>query len=235
MDTTVFTTPALRKPAPEQRCGRAILLWLVGLVLTWGVCFVGIAGVQPEWSRVDRTEESIDVHARLSLTLTEPVSQALLKGVPIFFVWQADVFRDRWYWRDKRVTSAYRTWRLAYQPLTRRWRLSLSHQAPGNTQQFSLHQNLQSLDEALSAMGRINRWAVAPASSVSATEEHRVELSFRLDPALLPRPFQIGVASSPDWNIRWDQPIPVPKHISVDIPSTENSTPAEPAAVAVEP
>ena len=41
----------------------------------------------------------------------------LLRGVPLYFVWQADVYRKRWYWTDKRVASAVRTLRLAYQPL----------------------------------------------------------------------------------------------------------------------
>ncbi len=186
-------------------------LWLVGLVLLLVLGGQSArASVQAESQRVVRTDESIEVHARLVLRLSEPVEQALLKGVPLFFVWQADVFRERWYWRDRRVGTAWRTWRLAYQPLTRHWRLSLSPQAPGNNQQFLLHQNLGSLGEALRAMGQLHRWEVAPASVIAVGEDHRVELSFRLDPSLLPRPFQIGIGSSPDWTIRWAQRLPVP-------------------------
>jgi hypothetical protein len=33
--------------------------------------------------------------------------------VPIYFVVDAEVFRDRWYWTDKRINKATRVWRVA--------------------------------------------------------------------------------------------------------------------------
>ena len=66
-------------------------------------CGVGVVGclsvlaaepVQVSEQRVVRTEDSVQVFARLSLRLSQPVEEALLKGVPLFFVWQADVVRD---------------------------------------------------------------------------------------------------------------------------------------------
>ena len=75
----------------------------------------------------------------------------------MYFVWQADVYRDRWYWTDKRVSSVVRTFRLAYQPLTRRWRLSQAHDgvtgAGAAALQYALHQNFESLDEVLAVVG----------------------------------------------------------------------------------
>ena len=157
----VFSTHAGKKLATEVQA-RA-WRWLWALACLWVGCLSVLAGepVQVSEQRVVRTEDSVQVFARLSLRLSQPVEEALLKGVPLFFVWQADVVRDRWYWRDKRLTTQYRTWRLAYQPLTRRWRLSLSHQAPGAAQQFSLHQNLASLEQALAAVGLSLPFAIA--------------------------------------------------------------------------
>ena len=37
------------------------------------------------------------------------VEDALLKGIALFFVVEADIYRDRWYWTDPRVASAART------------------------------------------------------------------------------------------------------------------------------
>lgn len=188
-----------------------VLVGLLACVLPAG------AVVQVAEQRVLRSDDNLYVYARLSLRLSDPVEDALLKGVPVFFVWQADVVRDRWYWRDKRLATSYRTWRLAYQPLTRRWRLSLSQQAPGSAQQqFALHQNVASLEQALAVIGRLHRWPVVAAEAAPMAEEHRVELSFRLDPSLLPRPFQIGVGSSADWDIRWQQRLPVPGWVAPD-------------------
>ncbi len=49
------------------------------------------------------------------------------KGIPMFFVMEAQVRRDRWYLVATRVVAeATRYLRLSYQPLTRRWRLSTS-------------------------------------------------------------------------------------------------------------
>lgn len=190
-----------------RRCGWVWLFASACLTSVW-------AGVVPETAEIARTEEAIEARARLALQLSEPVEAALMKGVPLYFVWQADVTRERWYWRDKRVVTSYRTWRLAFQPLTRRWRLSLSGQAPGAGQQFVLHQNVAELSEALAAIGRLSAWAVAPGVMVSPEDAHRVDLSFRLDASLLPRPFQIGLGGNTDWSLRWQASLPVPSKVS---------------------
>jgi hypothetical protein len=141
------------------------------------------------------------------------VEDALLKGVPLYFVWQADVYRHRWYWTDKRVATAMRTLRLVYQPLTRRWRLSLSTDTgspSGAGLQYALHQNFDSLADALAGVGRVARWKLADAARLKADEKHRVEWRFRLDLSLLPRPFQIGMANQPEWDVDVQKVLRVP-------------------------
>ena len=51
----------------------------------------------------------------------------------MYFVAEGDILRERWYWYDKRIVSVQRHIRLAYQPLTRRWRLNVNA-APGGNQ-----------------------------------------------------------------------------------------------------
>ena len=163
---------------------------------------------------LQRSVDALHLSARLDLAPTSVVQDALTKGVPLYFVWQADVYRQRWYWTDKRVASAVRVLRLAYQPLTRRWRVSLSTDAAatggGAGLQYALHQNHDSLADALASIGRVARWRVADGAALEPDENHRVEFSFRLDLSLLPRPFQIGVANQAEWTVEIAQRLRVP-------------------------
>jgi len=170
---------------------------------------------------VQRTAEAVYLSARLKLVPTPAVEDALLKGVPLYFAWQVDVYRQRWYWTDKRVSTAVRTLRLAYQPLTRRWRLSLSTDAGGSAGaglQYALHQNFESLAEALAGVGRVSRWKVADAARLKAEDKHRIEWRFRLDLSLLPRPFQIGMSNQPEWDIAVQKTLRVPAQAEPELP-----------------
>jgi hypothetical protein len=134
--------------------------------------------------------------------LSAAVQEALFKGVPIVFVAEVDIFRERWYWTNKKVISAERHMRLAYQPLTRRWRLNV---ASGPITQaglaVALNQNFDALPDALAAVRRLSRWKIADVTDLDLEQRHRVEFRFRMDVSQLPRPFQIGTLGQSDWNI----------------------------------
>ena len=152
--------------------------------------------------RIEREGEAILLTANVKFELSAAVQDALLKGVPMVFVAEADTFRDRWYWTNKRVLSAERHMRLAYQPLTRRWRLNV---ASGLITQaglaLALNQNFDSLSDALAALQRLSRWKIGDISDQDMEQRHYVEFRFRLDMSQLPRPFQIGTLGQTDWNI----------------------------------
>jgi hypothetical protein len=167
--------------------------------------------------QLHRTPEALYLSARLKLLPGPGVEDALLKGVPLYFLWNADVYRHRWYWSDKRVASASRTLRLVYQPLTRRWRLSLANEGGASTGlQYALHQNFDSQAQALAAVGRVARWKIADASRMSEDDTHRVEWGFRLDLSLLPRPFQIGMANQPEWIMEVQRILRVPEQVDTE-------------------
>lgn len=153
--------------------------------------------------RVERADDGVYLSAVVRFELSPVVEDALLKGIPMFFVVEADIYRERWYWTDPRVASAARTLRLAYQPLTRRWRVNI---APGLITssaglRATLNQNYDTLAEALSAIQRVARWKIAEAAEVDPDASNRLTLGFRLDLSQLPRPFQIGVAGQREWSI----------------------------------
>ena len=176
---------------------------------------------------LQRTPEALYLSARMELSPEQVVEETLLKSVPLYFVWQADVYRERWYWTDRRIASVTRTLRLAYQPLTRRWRVSLSNDAAVNAGgaglQYALHQNYDSLADALAGVARVTRWKIADAARLPTDENHRVEFAFRLDLSLLPRPFQIGLGNQPGWNIEVRDQMEVPSRVEPDRAPAPNS------------
>ena len=187
-----------------------------------GLCLLADARANPQVQQMalERTAEGLYLNARLGLGATPDVEDALVRGVPLYFVWQADVTRSRWYWADKRLVSAVRVLRLAYQPLTRRWRVSLSTDAGaaggGAGLQYAAHQNHDSLADARASIGRPGRWRLLDAAQIEPGETHRVEVAFRLDLSLLPRPFQIGLGNDPDWTVQFQQRLTVPDAVEPD-------------------
>lgn len=150
--------------------------------------------------RVERTPEGLVVSAQVRFDLPASVDDALQKGIPLFFVAEATLLRERWYWYDKEVARVARHLRLSYQPLTRRWRLLVSGTPIGNAG-LALGQTFDSRDEALAAVQRISGWRVAEPQEVEPDARQNVTLRFRLDVSQLPRPFQIGLAGQDDWTI----------------------------------
>ena len=161
--------------------------------------------------RLERRADGLYLDARVPLELPVALLDALQRGVPLHFVWRAELRRPRWYWTDRHLASAARTIRLVYQPLTQRWRVSVQEgDAPdGGGSPAALHRNLDSLDEALALARSIQRWRVAAADGLRGDE--RLEVEFRLDARQLPRPLQIlpgGPAEAPVWRTVLAVPAP---------------------------
>jgi hypothetical protein len=134
--------------------------------------------------------------------LSGTVEEALLKGIPMVFVAETELLRERWYWYDKTVATSTRHFRLAFQPLTRRWRLNISSGAANATGQgLALNQSFDTLQQALTAIKRISRWRVAGTNELDPALRYRFEFRFRLDLGQLPRPFQIGAIGQSEWDI----------------------------------
>lgn len=152
--------------------------------------------------RVQRAEDGLFLSVGISFELPSTVESALLKGVPMTFVMEAEVLRDRWYWYDKIVATASRSVRIAFQPLTRRWRVGVTSGTHTNVASgIALTQSFETLDEALLAVRRVARWKIADAGDIDMDVRHNVDFRFRLDLTQLPRPLQIGVLGQADWNI----------------------------------
>ena len=151
---------------------------------------------------LERGEDGLYLSTTLPLALPALAQDALYKGIAMFFVAEAQVVRDRWYWSDRQVSDATRYMRLSYQPLTRRWRLNISPVPFTNTGLgVVLGQNFDSYEDALAAVTRILRWKIAERSEIADDALHIVHFRFRLDMSQLPRPFQIGAVGRSGWNL----------------------------------
>lgn len=152
--------------------------------------------------RAERVDDQIVASSNIAFELPAAVEEALLKGVPLFFVLEADVLRERWYWYDRQVATARRHTRLAYQPLTRRWRLNVT---AGSGREggvgLALNQSFDTLEQALSTVKRVSQWQIADATELAAGAKYKVEFRFRLDLSQLPLPFQIGALGQSEWDL----------------------------------
>jgi hypothetical protein len=182
-----------------------VRVWMLALLCL--VAWPGPAAAQAHAGesadlRLERSDDGLYLSAALQFDVPELAEDALYKGIPVFFVAEAQVLRERWYWSDRQVATATRYMRLSYQPLTRRWRLSTSSTAFSNTGLgVVLGQNFDELHDALAAMQRISRWKIADASEIEADAAHTVNFRFRLDMSQLPRPLQIGAVGSSGWSL----------------------------------
>jgi hypothetical protein len=138
-----------------------------------------------------RSEGALTLDFAVRVTLPSAVEDALKRGVPVYFVAQADLKRNRWYWRDERVARVSRSWRVAYQPLTDNWRVGLG----------ALHQTLPTLAEAIAAVTRSAGWKLADLSQLDPDDRYYVQFTYRLDTTQLPSPMQIGLGGQADWAI----------------------------------
>ena len=188
-----------------RRVARAsfwLMAWMAAWLLASGQAVAQTTPVDVQDLRVDWNESGIFLSANLRFDLSPPVEDALRKGIPMYFVAEAVVYRDRWYWTDQRIDAEARHMRLSFQPLTRRWRLNVAAAPISNTGLgVTLNQSFDALPDALAAVQRFSRWKIGEMPESESDGRVHVEFSFRLDVSQLPRPFQIGAVGQSDWSL----------------------------------
>ncbi|MEK8030466.1 DUF4390 domain-containing protein [Ideonella sp. DXS29W] len=168
---------------------------VVGVLWLWAAMLAGPAradgSIELTTFDVSRSDGLVLVDFVAKPVLSKAVEDAMQRGVPVYFVAQAALYRSRWYWRDERVARVTRTWRLSYQPLTSNWRLGFG----------TLSQSYATAEEALDMAARASRWKLAETDQLEPGEKYYVEFSYRLDNNQLPRPMQLDLAAQADWQL----------------------------------
>lgn len=179
---TAFITPC-----SKRRLERAALL-LVGLL--W--LLVARAGsIEPKSAALAADERGQAVSAVFAIQIGPRLEDAVSRGVPLHFRFEFDLKRKRKYWIDEHIAGRVLHFKLGYQALTRQYRLSLG----------TLHQNFDSLDEALHALGRISALHVTERGVLIAGESYAAAVRLSLDHDQLPKPLQVDALADRDWHV----------------------------------
>jgi hypothetical protein len=151
-------------------------------------------------SNIDLRDDHYVLDADFDIALTSTLEDILAKGVPLNFLLEAEVIRPRWYWFNDKVAHLAQQYKLAYNSLTRQYRVSLG----------TLYQNFPTLDEALRFLGSVRNMPVAEKSALAQGTSYQGAVRLRLDVSQLPKPFQITALGSREWNLSSDwQRVPV--------------------------
>ena len=157
-------------------------------------------GIDAYHITLNRSEETLNLDFNLKVQLPAAAEDALKRGVPLYFIALAEVYRTRWYWFDLRIGQAQRTWRLTYQPLTGLFRVNYG----GLTQSFN------QLKYALATITQATQWQILEISQLPASEKHYVEFSWKLDTSQLPSPLQLGIANgASEWSMGIEHTLPL--------------------------
>ncbi len=177
------------RPATLQQ---KLLGWLLAACLVWMSGWAQAQGVELAGLQVQRQDGALSLDFNARVNLPRAVEEALQRGVPIYFVAQAQLLRNRWYWRDERVVRVSRAWRVAYQPLTSSWRVGLIG---------GLNQTFPTLAEALALASRSTDWKLAELKDLDADKNYYLQFSYRLDTSQLPGPMQFGLGGQGEWAV----------------------------------
>ncbi|MBS3935561.1 MAG: DUF4390 domain-containing protein [Sulfuritalea sp.] len=179
---TVFITHCWKKSLE-----RIVLLCAVLLLGT------ALAGdIETRRATIAPDERGWAVSAEFDVQIGARLEEAVRKGVPLHFRFEVQIKRKRWYWIDEHVAGRVLQYRLSYQALTRQYRLTIGGH---------LHQNYDSLDEALAALGRIARLNVTDRTALRPGEPLTAAVRLSLDHTQLPKPLQIDALADRDWRV----------------------------------
>src|SRR4030081_3155646 len=134
------------------------LIPLIACSLSLFICAAAHAeGIDVRNAALVAGEEGYFLEADFEVVLNSTLEDALNKGVPLYFLLEFEVIRPRWYWLNEKVLNTQQQYRLAYNALTRQYRLGVG----------SLFQNLGSMSEALDFLARVRRCQIQEAGALT--------------------------------------------------------------------
>jgi Domain of unknown function (DUF4390) len=145
---------------------------------------VGNAAIAP-------SNEGYFLDADFNLKLNGTLEDALSRGVVLYFVIEARLWRPRWWWFSANVATIQETRMLSYNSLTRQYRLSSGRE----------YQNFSALDDAETALSQVRNWIIADTQSLDNGNRYRGSVRMWLDVTQLPKPFQVKAVTAKEWNL----------------------------------
>ncbi len=170
---------------------RTLLLCLLLAIVSWGVAAEGIS---VKSARVVAGDEGYTLDAAFNVVFNQTIEDVLNRGVALNLRAEFELIRPRWYWLDERVSEQVREWRLAYDVLPRKYRLSTG----------ALYQNFDQLEDAQRVLSVFRENLALGHDSVHSGSVYRARVRMRLDVSRLPKPFQVNAITGRDWNLGSD-------------------------------
>ena len=169
--------------------------------------FLTSASAQAEGITVDKaearlTENTYQLSADFSISLNSVVTEALTRGVALYFVSEFSLIRPRWYWLNKEVSQSEQIIKLSFNSLTRQYRITYG----------TLYQNFPNLDDALKVISHQSAPPIA-ASLLRQEDGYLAMILPRkdgdyiaatrlwLDVTQLPKPLQVNALAGQDWSL----------------------------------
>jgi hypothetical protein len=171
---------------------RFLLRISLAMLLALSPAFAQADGIDFNSASLEATDEGYKLSSSFSVELTRSLEDALMRGVPLYFILQVEVSRPRWYWFDEVAIKATRKIRLSYNVLTQQYRASVDG---------SLHRNFSHLDDLLALLRRPGRWLVADSSALQKDASYTVAVQLSLDVSALPKPIQVSALGNGDWRM----------------------------------
>ena len=151
------------------------------------------------------TEKTWALDANVQVTLSPVLIEAVNRGVPLYFVAEFEILKNRWYWFDEKLLTQSKVVRLSYHAVTQQYRVAVG----------GLHQmSYPELDQALMAATTMRGWLLIdpegqPLSGLmqavqAKPDAYELRLRVRLDSAQLPKPLQVNALTNRDWNLSSD-------------------------------
>jgi hypothetical protein len=170
---------------------------LLALAVVFHATVAWAEGIHIKSAELIASEAGYSLEANYEITLSHTLEEALLRGLALPFVIDFELTYPRWWtlglW-NRTIAEFRQQHRLSYNALTRQYRLSF-----GN-----LHQNFDTLEEALGVLSRVRERMVFTPQDVDPDKVYLAELRLRLDTTQLPKPLQINALASRDWNLSSD-------------------------------
>ncbi|WP_417068971.1 DUF4390 domain-containing protein [Niveibacterium terrae] len=186
---TVSSCPCCKRTPERKSAGILVAaLWLFALFLAFPA-----AAYEPEvrYAELVPTDDLYVINSDFAFELGPRLEEVVVHGIPLHFVAECVVTRGRWYWRDERIVEKRLAFRISFQALTRKYRLSVG----------SLGRSFDTLNEAVGAMKRLRNWGIVDRDRLKGGETYNVALRFRLDTNMLPKPFQVTAIGSREWSL----------------------------------
>ena len=191
----VSTTPCCRRL--DVRALRLVWTIVVVAALAAACPAARAQGVHIKSAELIATEGGYALEANYGITLSHTLEEALLRGLVLPFVTEFELTYPRWWTLNlwNRIVSEFRQeHRLSFNALTQQYRVSFG----------SLHQNFDTLDEALIVIAHVRQRMAVAADDVDRDSVYLAALRLRLDTSQLPKPLQINALGSHDWSLSSD-------------------------------